>query len=292
MDSPSLKVSVIIPTYNGAHRIYRTLKALMHQSVTPDEVVVVIDGSKDNTEHVVKEFSAHFKSLKTISQTNMGRAGVRNTGVKNATGDLLIFYDDDTRPESDSIQKHLAFHLSHNKAILSGFPLEDIRLMKTDIQKYKEHLSRNWTSKYPNGLNQLTKDDIFLTAANLSVKKQDYAKIGGFNEALTDTEDYDFALRAMDKNFQVFFDKTNIAWHDDFITCKLYINRRKQYNKALQQYRTKSSSESRYFVRLIRFFFSRPFWHYLVDHSKILLLLPRKLRYRLYTLIIWSSAKK
>jgi glycosyltransferase involved in cell wall biosynthesis len=290
MSQSSPTISVIIPTYNGAHRISNTLNAIMNQSVSPDEVIVVIDGSTDSTEQIVEIYTQKFKKLKIVEQPNKGRAGVRNTGAKNATGEILIFYDDDTRPEPDSILRHRDFHRAHPNSICGGFPVEDEKLMKTDIQKYKLWLSKKWTAKYHEGLNLLASQNLFLTAANMSIPKALFDLLGGFDEKLTDAEDYELAVRAFQGGIPVYFDKSNIAWHDDFINCKQYINRRKEYKKASMKGNIEAIYKYGLWSKIDRFLFSLPFWVYLIDHTNILTLLPKKLRYGLYSLIIWRSA--
>jgi glycosyltransferase involved in cell wall biosynthesis len=104
-----LTVSVIVPTYNGSHRILNVLRALEDQTVSDFEVIVAIDGSEDRTKEVLENHRVKLNRFKVIEQTNKGRASIRNFGAGKADGDLLIFYDDDMRPASDSVAKHLDF---------------------------------------------------------------------------------------------------------------------------------------------------------------------------------------
>ena len=63
-----MKISVIIPTYNGAHKIMNVLYSLERQTVKPDEVIVVIDGSTDNTVELLKQQQLNFISFKIIDR--------------------------------------------------------------------------------------------------------------------------------------------------------------------------------------------------------------------------------
>jgi glycosyltransferase involved in cell wall biosynthesis len=293
-------VSVIIPTYNGAHKILNTHRALEHQSVKDFEVIVAIDGSNDGTQELLEGKTFTFNNFKCISQSNKGRAGIRNFGAKAASGDLLIFYDDDMRPEQDSISKHVEFHSNYKDSIYGGNQLEDLKVLKTDIQRYKAYLSRKWTAKYCDGLNELSDNDLFLTAANMSVPKKLFLELGGFDERLTDAEDFEFAVRAFSKGVPVYFDKTNIAWHDDFISCKSYICRQRQYNLAnttLQAILPPTFLRSASCVtglplhkRVIYHFFSLKCWVILADKGW-LAWLPKKLRYKIYDIIITGLGK-
>lgn len=297
MEEHTTIISVIIPTYNGANRITKTLDAILNQSVPPDEIIVVIDGSTDDTGQVVEHYGSKFENLKIIVQANMGRAGVRNTGAKNASGDLLIFYDDDTRPEPDSVLRHREFHRKHPNSICGGFPLEDEQLMKTDIQKYKLWLSKKWTAKYENGLNRLTDKNLFLTAANMSIPKTVFDSLGGFNEKLTDAEDYELAVRAQEKGIPIYFDKSNIAWHDDFIKCSGYIGRQKEYAKV-QESLNKMVGVSKHrrpylpnpMKKTIYRLLGNKYFVNLIDRG-YLRYLPKKIRYLLYDIVITGAAK-
>ena len=74
----NVTVSVIIPTYNGAHKILNVLKALEQQSYCDFETLVVIDGSTDNTADVVSNATLNLTSLRIVQQKNKGRVAVRN----------------------------------------------------------------------------------------------------------------------------------------------------------------------------------------------------------------------
>jgi cellulose synthase/poly-beta-1,6-N-acetylglucosamine synthase-like glycosyltransferase len=88
-------VSIIIPTFNGAARIGNCLAALLAQAVDRNiEIIVVNDGSTDNTIDVVKKFPG----VRCISQSNAGPAAARNRGAEEARGSLILLTDDDCVP--------------------------------------------------------------------------------------------------------------------------------------------------------------------------------------------------
>jgi glycosyltransferase involved in cell wall biosynthesis len=288
--------SVIISTYNGEKKIGNLLNALLQQTDQSSEVLVVIDGSTDDTLHVVKSFESEFSGkLRIVVQENRGRAGVRNRGANEAKGEVLIFFDDDMTPWRDSIERHKSFHKNHH-AILSGNSVETIEPTKTDIQNYKGHLTERWTEKYQEGTTQLNESNFFFTAANCSMKKEDFKSLGGFDERLTDAEDHDFGYRAFRAGIPVVFDKSNRAFHYDPVTCISYIKRLRAYAKAhatlqtlypdrYKKARTSSSIVKHALYRL----FALPFWPRLID-SGTFGLLPQKLRYKLYDIVIQAFA--
>src|SRR5688572_7831011 len=99
------KVSVIVPTYNGERKIPALLTSLRRQSFIDFELIVVIDGSTDNTRKIVETTETPFPKT-IIVQPNLGRAFVKNNGARQAGGDILIFYDDDMRPDDRSVERH------------------------------------------------------------------------------------------------------------------------------------------------------------------------------------------
>ncbi len=299
MVSDNFFISVIIPTYNGSQKIVRCLNALAKQTRLPNEVIVVIDGSTDDTQEILNALKIDL-NIQVIVQDNLGRSASRNSGVGKAKGNLLIYFDDDIRPSSESIERHVNVHAKNQSIVISGQILEDTSLSDKDIFRFKAYLSQKWTSKYHEGINQLSHKNLFLTAANLSVRKEDFEKLGGFDSRLKDAEDFDLAMRALNAGMNVLFDKSNIAWHDDVITCKAYIQRQKQYqgayNKLIQinpSYKDLVGERKlnlNFLKRSIYFVLSWKFWVDQIDKNR-LTILPKKIRYRFYDIVITGLSK-
>jgi glycosyltransferase involved in cell wall biosynthesis len=96
--------SIVIPTFNGGHRIGNCLESLVKQTTGRDiEILVVDDGSSDNTGSVVSRYS----SVRLISQSNAGPAAARNRGALEARGTILLFTDDDCVPMPDWLEAML-----------------------------------------------------------------------------------------------------------------------------------------------------------------------------------------
>lgn len=94
----AMSVSIIIPTFNGVSRIGSCLDALLKQTVGREvEILVVNDGSTDDTAQVVDRFSG----VRLITQSNAGPAAARNRGVLEARGTIVLFTDDDCVPIED-----------------------------------------------------------------------------------------------------------------------------------------------------------------------------------------------
>lgn len=100
-DSP--KISVIIPAYNRAHLIGETLRSLLIQTLPASEIIVVDDGSTDNTAEVAAAFGS---PVRVIRQTNAGPAAARNTGFNASSGEYIHFFDSDdlAAPNKQEVQ--------------------------------------------------------------------------------------------------------------------------------------------------------------------------------------------
>jgi cellulose synthase/poly-beta-1,6-N-acetylglucosamine synthase-like glycosyltransferase len=91
-------ISIIIPTFNGARRIRACLDAIVQQIAGRDaEIIVVDDGSSDNTVAVIQEYAG----VRLIPQANAGPAAARNRGAQEARGTIILFTDDDCVPNPD-----------------------------------------------------------------------------------------------------------------------------------------------------------------------------------------------
>lgn len=104
-----MKLSIIIPAYNAEKFIGRCVESCEHQDVnTHDfEVIVVDDGSKDNTNALAQSLSRKYDNVKVISQKNQGTAVARNKGLEMADGNYVWFVDSDDYVEKDSLKRIL-----------------------------------------------------------------------------------------------------------------------------------------------------------------------------------------
>src|SRR6478736_6683233 len=114
----AISVSVIICTYNGAKKIPELMDALQKQTVLDFELVIVIDGSVDNTREVVELYNRSFQFMRVVNQPNQGRSKAKNRGALESSGGLLIFYDDDMTPIPKSVERHIMLHVDQKRKIV------------------------------------------------------------------------------------------------------------------------------------------------------------------------------
>jgi glycosyltransferase involved in cell wall biosynthesis len=106
-----MRASVIVPTFNRREIVSRTLTTLCKQDFPPAEfeIIVVIDGSTDGTALALRALKPPCR-FRVIEQENRGLAGARNTGIRAAEGEVVIFLDDDMLCDTGLVSGHLAAH--------------------------------------------------------------------------------------------------------------------------------------------------------------------------------------
>src|ERR671910_2125032 len=102
-------VSVVIPCYNQAHFLGEAIESVLSQTYPHFEVVVVDDGSPDNTQEV----ASRYPGVRYIRQENQGLAGARNAGIRRSNGSYLVFLDADDRLLADALEAGLASLKEH-----------------------------------------------------------------------------------------------------------------------------------------------------------------------------------
>lgn len=294
-----MTVSVVVPTYNGASKISNLLHALERQTITPLEVIIISDGSTDNTAEVIEQNTWQLNII-FIQQQNKGRSATRNKGASVATGDLLLFFDDDMRPLQDCLAIHILHHNQHFNSIVTGGLKEEITPHATELFKYKSFLSDKWLNPLKSETSTLlNKNQVFVTTANFSVPKKIFKQVGGFDERLTDAEDYDFAVRAFKAGVPLYFNNTAFAWHDDNITTRSYIKRQRQYAEAQERLRTihpewlqegflKKPYKPEGIKAIVFKLFCHKWWIKALDKQRFAWL-PQSLKYRIYDYIITAN---
>lgn len=101
----SHKISVIIPAYNAEKYISKTIESVLQQTYDNFEIIIVNDGSQDNTGAIIKEYQEKDNRIKYIEQENQGETIARNVGMEHATGEYISFLDADDLWMKDALEK-------------------------------------------------------------------------------------------------------------------------------------------------------------------------------------------
>ena len=137
MSANSPLISVIIPVYNVENYLSETLLSVCQQTYQNLEILLIDDGSTDNSGKICDEFAAQDQRIKVIHQKNKGISGARNTGLEVATGEFITFVDSDDIVENKIIEILLqAFDRVPNIGIVCALPV--YRFTETKRKLYKE----------------------------------------------------------------------------------------------------------------------------------------------------------
>jgi glycosyltransferase involved in cell wall biosynthesis len=298
------KVSVVIPTYNRGKSILNTLDSLTNQSFSDFEVIIVNDGSTDNTRQILDNASVSYSfSIRIINQANQGRSGSRNTGFNAASSEIIISLDDDMRVSDKFVEAHYRHHSIYPDSILVGVQKEDQRLAKTDIQKFLTFSRLKWLEDLEILKQPFDKNNIYITAANFSIPKKVFNLIGGFDIRLNSYVDYDLAMRATELNVPIYYNTNAFGWHDDFITCRSYINRKRVAHtnwaklkemkpELVAKYNKYSDAEVNWLKKLGYNILANKFLVQSIDNFNFFkFILPSKVRFYIYGALVLSYSK-
>jgi GT2 family glycosyltransferase len=194
-------ISVVVPTYRRPAALDATLSALSAVDYPADrlEIVVVDDGSGDHTPDV----AASHPNVTFIQQASAGAATARNHGARIASGELLVLVDDDILVQPDHLDRHLAVHARHERALVNGewefAPATVAALRETPFGRYRLALEEEFRRTAPvEALEDGCLRCEVIPSQDLSLSRELFWEIGGFDEDFpaAGAEDQEFSYRA------------------------------------------------------------------------------------------------
>lgn len=194
------RVSVVVPAFNYADYLGAALDSLLAQTMADWECIVVDDGSTDDTAAVARSYAERDPRFRLLQQQGRGPAAARNNGVRHSTGTYLQFLDADDLLAASKLEFHSRF-LDANPEVDIAYGVSTyFRTGAPEVVLYSlhGHLSRPLLVKVNDPTEALRKLELFNIMPVLSalLRRTVWERIGGFNEAVRGTEDWDFWLRA------------------------------------------------------------------------------------------------
>ncbi len=215
-------VSVIVPAYNAADTVLETIQSVLQQSLQDLELIVVDDGSTDNTLAVVN--TVRDSRLKLFSFENGGAAAARNRGIEQATGAFLSFIDADDLWVPDKLQKQLQA-LQQNPA--AGGAYSWTLIMDAAGESF---YPGNCESFAGDVYGQLLLSNFIGSGSNMLIRREAIEQTGGFDSSLRSHEDWDYYLRlsrhwpfAVVNEPQILYRKTDTSLCSNFEVMEEYI---------------------------------------------------------------------
>lgn len=263
------KVTIIIPVYNAEKTINKCLSSIINQTYKNLEILVINDGSKDNSLNVIKNIDDD--RIKVIDKKNEGVAITRNLGIKIASGDYIMFIDNDDYIDENYVQTHVE-NMDDYDVVISGYrrPNEKNKIAKTlklqDTEWSKLMVLAPWAKIYRKDyllknniefLNNNIGEDVYfnLQALLLSnkVKIIDYIGYNWFfnSQSVSNTIQKDFrkieVLKLLDKCYEILEQKNIIKNNYELIEMHFiryiiwflsYTSKKRKYHEISIEYDT------------------------------------------------------
>lgn len=216
--------SVIIPSYNNADKIERTVKSVLSQTFDNWEIIIVDDGSKDNTEEIIQPLLKN-RNIRYFKQLNAGVSAARNKGALKAKGEYLIFLDSDDELNSNALKNYKDLI---NSTIRVGFFSSG--LISPEGKRIPQ-LNVNISSLKFNNI-----------PGSFGISREIFNKIGGYDLKLKHSENWEMVARALfycsKNNFTILHqDLFNLIYHFESYSSKNYTRNRNKAHASLYLYK-------------------------------------------------------
>ncbi len=200
------KVSIIVPAYNEEVVIGRSIVSLLQQTYPNMEVIVVDDGSKDQTYRYAKRYESH--RIKVITKPNGGKSRAINTGIEYATGDLVMVVDADSRLNDDAVALMVQYFDNPSIAAVAG---------SVYVVNQINTVTRLQALEYIEGLNMVRNGQAFLKLVNIipgpiGMFRIDALKKVGLYDHDTFAEDCDVTLKLLAEGYSIDFESDAVAY--------------------------------------------------------------------------------
>lgn len=208
-------IAIVIPTYNRSALIKRALESVHAQTLVPDEVIIVDDGSDDNTEEMIKTC---YPGACYVYQTNQGVSKARNVGIELADSDWICLLDSDDSWHENKLEKQVA--------AITAQP--DYRLCHTNEVWYRNGTLLNQKKKhkkYGGNIFQHCLPLCTISPSSVMIQRSLFDEVGLFDETLPACEDYDLWLRICCQHPVVFLDEPLVnkyGGHNDQLSQKYW----------------------------------------------------------------------
>jgi glycosyltransferase involved in cell wall biosynthesis len=187
-------VSIIIPTYNRADILGRSILSVLDQSYRPIEVIVVDDGSTDHTMEMLAPFGDR---IRVVRQENRGPSAARNAGVAQAEGEIIAFLDSDDTWEPEKLERQVRLLQQGGNDVVccvcNAALISEAGVAQTSfgVANVLSHLEEGyWTNPAI-----ILASRFILFNQVVAVRKEAFERIGGFKEHMRLLEDHDLAFR-------------------------------------------------------------------------------------------------
>lgn len=216
------KVSVVVASYNGARTLPACLDSLTHLNYPNYEIVLVDDGSTDDTARV----AAHYPTVRTIHQPNLGLSAARNNGTQAATGEIIAFTDSDCHADEDWLYYIVGDLLKTDACAIGGH----------NFPPPGESLISGCVAVSPGGPAHVMLDDRnaeHIPGCNMAFWRWALDEIHGFDAQFRAAgDDVDVCWRLLQRGHKIAFSHSGFVWHNRRNTIAAYLKQQRGYGIA------------------------------------------------------------
>ncbi|WP_281950464.1 glycosyltransferase [Nitrosophilus kaiyonis] len=204
----NFKVSAIIPAYNEGVIIKAPIRSLLQQTYKNLEIIVVDDGSTDDTYKQAKFFENLSNNVKVYKKRNEGKAKALNFGIERSTGELILCIDADSRLDKYAVEKMVEYFNDEEISAVAG---------SVFVANQNNILTKLQALEYVEGLNMARNGQAFLKLVNIipgpigMFRKKSVKEVGGYDSD-TFAEDCDLTLKLLDNGYKIEFESDAVAY--------------------------------------------------------------------------------
>ncbi len=209
---PQSRISIIIPTHNGAATLAQCLQAIRSSSLSPHEIIVVDDGSSDNSSEIAKQ-----NGCRVIrSAENIGAACAKNLGARNATSETLLFTDDDVVVSGDALERVARDFSDPTVAGVVG-----LFAAETPFDDFASNFKNLWMRFT---YERVPREGIGLFYTSVAaIRREIFLQLGGFDEnyrGASIAEDTEFGQRVWGAGYKIILDPSVSVTHHKHYTLR------------------------------------------------------------------------
>lgn len=217
-------ISVVMPCYNNGAYVGQAIESVQNQTYGNWELIIVNDGSTDNSEEVINRYAQADKRIRYINQENRGVSTARNNGVKTATGEYICFLDADDWLEEECLKKSEEIFQEH----------QDLRAFYLKNWSVDEAGNGHEYVDYYGNYNGVL---LWGMANHMVIRKVDFMSVGGYDEQMrSGWEDWDFSIRFLYHNCNVIVSDKCLYFYRQYSSEERVSNQAYRNIEAIQKY--------------------------------------------------------
>lgn len=223
MSKKQLTVSILIPCYNEEKSIEATIKSCLSQSVSVNEIVVVDDGSKDNTRKILNKYKKKL-TLVYLPKNTGNKSYVQEEGLKHVTSEVFVSTDADTLLDFDFVKNILAGFTDRNTVAVAGY----VKSMKGNLFTGAREMEYILGQDLHKNAQSIINSVLVIPGAAGAFRTKFFKKNISFDHD-TLTEDLDFTYKIHKKRKKINFAKDAIVYTQDPDSLKVYVNQLRRW---------------------------------------------------------------